>query len=501
MKYSITYPIAVLLTQALFAGDPLIIDTQVQWEKALTTAKDVIIENGTASAAGKTGNFTATLHKSDRKRSVASLTVQQSALWQNWEAKPRVGPKNLRDAPVFLSMGPDNYWMFGRYGPMPGGKGKKPAGAPAFEARDAQLDGLDIALKTTPLPNQFNAPGGLVKGQGGYHAWQSKDMVHWVHHGCVTPGFARWVTTAEQVDGKTFIYYDFPNDQDPHLFIDTDLTDGKPGKNMGIALNDPSHGSDCAVIRDIQGKFHIIFEDWSPINARKHSWDSPLAGHAVSQNGIDKFSILAPAVDERTKPTGKIAEYLHPHWKGEDPKRFKTNVAKYEIHEPKQNAYGDWASIAIGGQYYLFCDYHPANKGIRIAWFTSSSINKPFSFCDEIGKGHPDPDIGFAEGRFYLVTQTSNDYVSPGPWVEKIEARVGVDTDNDGKVNQWTKWTEVKETYDYIPGFSKQIKRTPAAIDLAGLPAGYAFHADLKISDTTENKSKPIIESLHLSFK
>ena len=64
----------------------------------------------------------------------------------------------------------------------------------------------------------------------------------------MTPRFAKWVTTAEYVDGKTYIYYDFPNDQDPHLFIDEDLTDGKPGKNMGIALNDPSHGSDCAVI-------------------------------------------------------------------------------------------------------------------------------------------------------------------------------------------------------------------------------------------------------------
>ncbi|MCP4847835.1 MAG: hypothetical protein GY899_07815 [Verrucomicrobiaceae bacterium] len=490
-----------MLTQTLFAGDPLIIDTQVQWEKALTTAKDVIIENGTASATGKTGHFTAKLHKSDRKRSATALTIKQSALWQNWETKPRIGPKNLRDAPVFLTMGPDNYWMFGRYGAMPKKKAKIPAGDSPLQGQDAKLEGFDVPLKATSIPTQFNAPGGLVKGQGGYHAWQSKDMVHWVHHGCVTPGFARWVTTAEQVDGKTFIYYDFPNDQDPHLFIDEDLTDGKPGKNMGIALNDPSHGSDCAVIRDIQGKFHIIFEDWSPINARRHSWDSPLAGHAVSPSGIDKFSIIAPAVDDRTKPTGKIAEYLHPHWAKEDPKRFKNNIAKYEVHEPEQNAYGDWAAISIGGQYYLFCDYHPANKGIRIAWFTSSSIDTPFSFCDEIGKGHPDPDIGFAEGRFYLVTQTSNDYVSPGPWVERIEARVGVDTDNDGKVNQWTEWTEVKETYDYIPGFSKQVKRTPASIDLARLPAGYAFHADLKISDTTENKSKPIIESLRLSFK
>jgi hypothetical protein len=57
MKYTITYPIAVLLTQALFAGEPLIIDTQVQWEKALTTAKDVIIKDGTVSPGAKAGQF------------------------------------------------------------------------------------------------------------------------------------------------------------------------------------------------------------------------------------------------------------------------------------------------------------------------------------------------------------------------------------------------------------------------------------------------------------
>jgi hypothetical protein len=34
-----------------------------------------------------------------------------------------------------------------------------------------------------------------------------------------------------------------------------------------------------------------------------------------------------------------------------------------------------------------------------------------------------------------------------GPWVEKVEARVGVDTDNDEKIDQWTDWQEVKETY------------------------------------------------------
>ena len=253
-----------------------------------------------------------------------------------------------------------------------------------------------------------------------------------------------------------------------------------------------------AVIRDMNGKFHIIFEDWSPINARKHSWTLPRRPCRQPTGSTGTPSWLPPWTG--TKPTGKMAEYLHPHWKGEDPKRFKNNVAKYEVHEPEQDAYGDWAAISIGGQYYLFCDFHPAHKGIRIAWFTSSSIDKPFSFCGEIGKGHPDPDIGFAEGRFYLVTQTSNDYVSPGPWVEKVEARVGVDTNKDGKADKWSDWQETKERYDYVKGFSKQVAKTPAMIDLSNLPAGFGFQFELRLTDTTTNASKPLIESLEVTF-
>ena len=65
----------------------------------------------------------------------------------------------------------------------------------------------------------------------------------------------------------------------------------------------------------------------------------------------------------------------------------------------------------------------------------------------------------FAEGKFYLATQQSTDYVSSGPWVESVDVRVGVDTDNDGSVNQWTDWQEVRESYDYISGFSKQVSK------------------------------------------
>ncbi|MFT5470695.1 MAG: hypothetical protein ACI8UO_005826, partial [Verrucomicrobiales bacterium] len=89
----------------------------------------------------------------------------------------------------------------------------------------------------------------------------------------------------------------------------------------------------------------------------------------------------------------------------------------------------------------------------------------------------------------------------PHRWFETVKARVGVDTDNDGKADKWSDWSEVKESYDYIPGFSKQVKRTPAQLDVSGLPEGFGFQIELRIKDSTENKSKPMIEGLSLSFE
>ncbi|MFT5906773.1 MAG: hypothetical protein ACI9E1_002385 [Cryomorphaceae bacterium] len=480
------------------------IESQKDWGNQIESSTGATIEKGMVSPKEKTATVLTKIQSFDSKRSVNALTITQSPIWQNWNPIDNLGPSNLNDAPVLLTMGPKNYWMFGLYGSgqPKGKKGKKSKSPAEFTAEEGKLEGFDVPLQTTRFPNQFNAPGGLKPSKGGYHAWQSRDMKNWVHHGPVTERFSRWVTSAEMIDGKALIYYDFPNDQDPHVYVDSDLTDGEPGENKGLVVNDPSHGSDAGFIRGLDGRMHVIIEDWSPISANKRSWDSPLAGHAVSDTGLGDFKFLAPAVDNRTKPTGKIATYKHPHWVKEDPKNYKTNIAEYEIHEPEQEAYGDWASICIGGQYYLFGDYDPAGgHKMSVGWFTSSSIDKQFTWCDHIGSGHPDPDVCFAEGKFYLATQQKTDFVSTGPWVEKVEARVGVDTDNDGKVDEWSKWSAVTESYDYIEGFSKQIKRTPAKMDLSGLPDGFGFQVELKIEDTTENKSKPSIDSLILSFK
>lgn len=499
----LTFATIVLAVSTYARAGDWSIDSQSEWTSASGDQKNLVIKNGMVTPIATTATFSSKLHRFDKKRSAASIVFEQSPIWQNWQPVTNIGPSNLQDAPVLLCIEPGNYWMFGRYGGQPRRrKGQKPKPLPPFKAEPATLDGFDVPLQTTRFPNQFNAPGGLKPGKGGYHAWQSRDMKNWVHHGPVTEGFSRWVTSAEWIDGKALIYYDFPNDQDPHVYVDDNLFDGKPGKNMGIAVKDPSHGSDAGFIRDLDGKMHVIIEDWSPINASKRSWDSPLAGHAVSPNGIDGFKFLKPPVDNRTKPTGKIATYKHPHWAKEDPKNYKTNVAEYEVHEPEQEAYGDWAAISIGGQYYLFGDYDPiGGHQMSVGWFTSPSIDEQFTWCDKIGQGHPDPDIGFAEGRFYLVTQQQTDFVSPGPWVEKVGARVGVDTDDDGKVDQWTDWQEIKETYSQHEGFTKQIKKTAAAINLEQLPAGHGFQFEFRMTDTTENKSKPLIDRVTLKFE
>ncbi|AWW33303.1 hypothetical protein DN752_22630 [Echinicola strongylocentroti] len=498
-------------------NDAWIIDSEEEWQKSILEKSHLALMEGRAVPSGKHASIHSVIRQFDQKRSVKTITLSQSPEWTNWKAVPNIGPSNLGDAPVALQLGNGNYWMFGRYGQS---KSQKDG---SFQGEEAQLEGFDSELKTTPFKNQYDAPGGLKPGKGGYHAWQSKDMVNWVHHGPVSESFSKWVTTAEYVDGKLYLYYDFPNDQDPHLYIDDDLTDGEPGENMGMTFNDPTHGSDCAVIRDLEGNFHLIVEDWSPINASTHAWDSPLAVHAISVDGINDFKTLGPPVDERTQPTGEIAEYVHPHWYAEDPGRFPGRTAtedvpqhrikkgetrafaQYEIHEPEQNAYGDWAAISIGGQYYLFADFDPAGSHGRehmsAAWFTSSDINQPFTFCGNIGQGHPDPDILFAEEQFYLVTQMDTDYISPGPWVETVKVRMGVDTTNDGAIDHWGKWATVQERYENIEGFAKQIGKIPAQLDLSGLPEGYGFQFEVQIIDATENESQPILDKVEVLFE
>lgn len=482
------------------------IDSQEDWLRSMESSAELEIKAGMAAPTAEQASFRSIIQRFDSKKQVESITIGQSPVWENWEPAGDIGPGVTFDSPVFLSLGPKNYWLFARHH-MGAEKRAWDASQGEFKPQSVELEGFDFPLETTPIPNQFRAEGGKNRSLGGYHAWESRDMVNWVHHGPITDKESGWMTTAEYADGQAYFYYDFPNDQDPHLIIDDDLRDGQVGQKMGMAFEDPSHGSDCTFIRDLEGNFHVIYEDWSPIHPNSHSFDSPLAGHAVSKDGKGDFKILKPAVDERTKPTGVMKTFKHPHWMKECPERFSSDIGEYEVHEPEQNAYGDWASICVGGQYYLFGDYDPAGshgKGgsnMSVAWFTASSLDEQFEFCGNIGKGHPDPDVCFAEGRFWLATQPDEDFVSPGPWVERVEVRVGVDVNKDGRIDEWTDWQEVKERYDHLPGFAKHVAKTPAQLDISDLPPAYGFQFELRLTDTTGNDSKPILDTVSLQYQ
>lgn len=420
------------------------VENDTQWKRAEENSRNLAFDGGWAEPTAKRAHFESVVKTYERKRHAKRIVFKQSPLWNNWTGTGNVGPQGTRNAPVFVAAGEGDYWYF--------------------------------AAK---------------KGSRGYHAWHSTDMQNWTHHGQVTE--SNWMTTAEYADGNFYLYYDEPNDEDPHLVVDKDLTDGK-NRDLGEVFADPSHGSDAGIFRDEDGSFHLIYEDWSPINARAHSWDSPLAGHADSPDGIKGFEPHEhPApIDERTVPTPEFGTYHH----------GPTGEHAYHKHQGPQNAYGDYTLLKVGTQYYIFCDYHPHDGPIRVGYWTNDALETPFQWGGEIGKGfHPDPTIGFAEGRFYLIVQRADDYVSPGPWVDNVEARAGVDEDGDGAIDQWTDWQIIRERYSRKRGFARIVETTPAAIDLSSLPAGRGFKFEFKTEDTTGKKSKPILDRVTLSFE
>ena len=368
-------------------GPQWVIDDAVEWADASASGTAMNLAGGFATPSADSAQFTSVVKSFPIRRRASGVIFQQSPVWDHWiplgyDVQDSVGS----DAPILVPVGPDDYYV-------------------------------------------------LAVSGGAYHAWHSSDMVNWTARGPVTSGpEGRWVTSCEYKDGFFYIYSDFANDHTSHVFRDDDLGDGVPGEYLGPVLEREGSGSDLAAFRDdADGLFHLIYEDWSPLEARTHAWDSPLAGHTSSADGINGFYAMehAAPVDQRTSPTGNFAQYRHP---------FVPFDPIYEIHTPEQDAYGDWTAIKVGGNYYLFGDFEPVGQSIRTARFVSDSIYGEFELAGSIlSKGHPDPTVGFAEGQFYLITQYT-DFRSPGPWVDGVEARAGVDVNGVGVTDTWTGW-------------------------------------------------------------
>ncbi len=84
------------------------------WTDSIASSEGMTIEDGMAFPTESSGTLQTKIDTSAGKRSATTLTLTQSPIWQNWIPIDNLGPANLADAPVLLTMGPDNYWMFGR---------------------------------------------------------------------------------------------------------------------------------------------------------------------------------------------------------------------------------------------------------------------------------------------------------------------------------------------------------------------------------------------------
>jgi len=164
MKFLSLALMIILFTSSQLMAQDWTIDSAEDWTQNIASAEGASVTDGAVSPTAKTATVVTKIHQSDVKRAAKSLNVTQSALWQNWNPVENIGPVNLSDAPVLLTLGPDNYWIFGRYRSSlskrkKGQEAKKDT--PKFEPKEATLEGFDMPLQTTQFPNQFNAPGGL----------------------------------------------------------------------------------------------------------------------------------------------------------------------------------------------------------------------------------------------------------------------------------------------------------------------------------------------------
>ncbi len=444
LQYVFLLSCLIFITGTVRGNSPKqwVVDQTAEWKAYADSAGAFSLKSGSVHPNSADARFTSKLKLYAEKRQPAAVTFTQTPEWTGW-TQQHVEPKRGSDAPILLVTGEDDYWY-------------------------------------------LNA----LNGGGPYSVWHSTDMENWeLHKNTIGKD---WVTTAEYAEGIFFVYYDEPNDQDPHLVLTKDLTNKKK-QEKGEAFADPSHGSDMGVFRAADGSFHMFYEDWSPIDASSHSWDSPLAGHTSSPDGIKGFTPHKhPApIDERTAPLPEFGTFGHPSGK-----------LKYHKHNPEQDAFGDYTMIKIGDRYYLFCDYEPADGPMRLAYWVSDSLYEPFEWGGSMGKGfHPDPSVGFAEGKFYVLAQGHKDFVSPGPWTKKVSARVGVDTNGDKSVDQWMDWQVVQPEYRRKPGFARIVEESPAGIDLSSLPAGQGFRFEFKTSAPSSDAPKPAIDSVKMTFE
>jgi len=90
--------------QVSLAQEKWTIGTQQQWINNTVRQQGVEIKNGQITPNAKTTIIKSQLKEFANKRNAATITINQSDEWANWQPAKSVGPQNLRGAPVALQV-------------------------------------------------------------------------------------------------------------------------------------------------------------------------------------------------------------------------------------------------------------------------------------------------------------------------------------------------------------------------------------------------------------
>jgi len=187
------------------------VDSDEEWQETGSAGTGLAYVGGEAKATGTTAAYSSITKTYTVKTKPQKLVFKQTPAWLNWtEHEERIGPPG-GNAPIFLPIANDDYYFFVGIG-------------------------------------------------DGYGAWHSTDMVNWERYDDIATDpdepdmhfrVGMWMTSAEYKDGMFYIIGDVPNDQDPHLWTDTDLNDGiLPVYSDTAVFADPSDGSDAGLLAE-----------------------------------------------------------------------------------------------------------------------------------------------------------------------------------------------------------------------------------------------------------
>ena len=173
----------------------------------------------------KTATVRTKLGKFDAKRSATTLTITQSPIWQNWIPIENLGPSNLRDAPVLADDGDRTTTGCSAATAAENRAGRKARRRPPQPAVRAPRLPPWMA-STCPAPDdsvsepvQCSRRTQARQGRIPRLAEPRHDQL-----GAPRSGDRRdsrnGSPARSMIDGVAHIYYDFPNDQDPHVYVD-----------------------------------------------------------------------------------------------------------------------------------------------------------------------------------------------------------------------------------------------------------------------------------------